>query len=300
VAASSRALPTALALLFFAALATPPAPAQLPRINSLDLSDPLYRQHQDGVREYYRAASGGGALPPLLIYSYAPSENDTLFGIAARLAIPYSAVATLNRLDSPVLEEGRLILLPGYPGIFVPVTPESDLEFMIHDLRADAGADVVTLPGSSGGDVFRFLPGADYLPEERRAFLGTLFRPPLENYEITSRYGPRQSPITGAWSFHSGVDFGASTGTPVMAAGSGVVVDTGADVVMGNYVLLRHSGGFATFYGHLDTVLVSLNQEVSSGMILGTVGSSGIATGSHLHFEIRHNGVTRDPMTLLP
>jgi murein DD-endopeptidase MepM/ murein hydrolase activator NlpD len=274
--------------------------AQLPTIDSLELADPLFRQHQDGVQAYFRRASAGEDAPPLLLYAYEPKENETLFGIAARLTIPYSALATVNRLDSPSLDHVTRLIVPSYPGMFVPVSPRSDFEYLVHDLRQDTAADVITLPAAEGGDVFRFLPGADFLPAERRAFLGTMFRYPVENVRITSRYGTRIHPMSGLLTFHSGIDLAAPTGTPVVAAAAGVVADVGFDEVMGNYVLMTHSGGFETFYGHLETTNVTLNQEVASGMILGTVGDTGLTTGAHLHFEIRHNGETRDPLTLLP
>ena len=69
-----------------------PVLAQLPTIDSLELADPLFRQHQDGVRTYFRRASAGGEIPPLLLYAYEPKAGETLFGIAARLTIPYSAI----------------------------------------------------------------------------------------------------------------------------------------------------------------------------------------------------------------
>jgi murein DD-endopeptidase MepM/ murein hydrolase activator NlpD len=106
--------------------------------------------------------------------------------------------------------------------------------------------------------------------------------------------------VTGKWGFHAGVDLAAPRGTPVVAARSGTVADTGLDPIMGNYILLDHAGGFTTFYGHLDSVAVSLNDTIRSGMIIGTVGSSGVTTGAHLHFEIRQNSVPRDPLSLLP
>jgi murein DD-endopeptidase MepM/ murein hydrolase activator NlpD len=276
------------------------AVSQIPEIETLNLSNALYRQHQDGVRAYYRNVSAGEPLPPLLFYRYRPAPDETLFGIAARLAIPYSAIATLNRLDSPTVPENTELLIPSYPGVFLPMTPRSDLDHMMSELRSDAAATIVTIPDSSGPIRFRFFPGGDYLADERRAFLGTLFRMPVANARITSTYGMRVQPLTGMLAFHAGVDFAAVKGTPVSAAAAGSVAEVGVDEVMGNYVLLDHTGGFETFYGHLDTVAVSLNQQVASGMILGTVGDSGATTGAHLHFEIRHDGETRDPLALLP
>lgn len=283
--------------------------AQYPRLRLLDRSDPLYVQHQSDIREYYRRSSAGDELPPLLIYRYRVREGDTLFGIAARLSLPYSALATLNRLAKPELEAEATLLVPGVPGVFVPLAPESDLESIMHDLRRDRDAAVVTVAAavgessgveSSGATVFRFFAGEDFLPEERLAFLGMMFRHPLPNGELTSPWGPRRNPITAQYSFHGGADYAAPEGTRVLASRGGRVSELGDDPVLGNYVILEHSGGFRTLYGHLSSIAVSLNDEVRSGMILGAVGSTGMVTGSHLHFEIRQNGRSRDPEPMLP
>jgi murein DD-endopeptidase MepM/ murein hydrolase activator NlpD len=275
--------------------------AQYPPISTLELSDSLFAEQQESVRVFYRQSSTGGELPELTIYSYRTTLEDTLFGIAARISVPYSAVATLNRMNGTDLgSAGRQLLLPSIPGIFVPLVPGTDLEVIMHDLRHEQQAQVVTVTNDSTTTVFRFYPGEDFLSEERSTFLGLLFRAPLRVMTVSSPFGPRNHPVTGVWGFHAGVDLPAPRGTPVMAARSGVVVETGHDATMGNYVLLDHSGGFTTFYAHLNTVAVSLMDSVRSGMIIGTVGNTGITTGSHLHFEIRQDNDPRDPMKLLP
>ncbi len=279
------------------ALVAGTAAAQYPEIGALDRSDPLYAQHQSDIRDYYRRSSAGDELPPLLLYRYRVRTDDTLFGLAARLSLPYSALATLNRLAAPELEPGSTLLIPGVPGVFVPLAPESDLESIMHDLRRERQADVVTIAGAS---VFRFFPGEDFLPEERLAFLGMMFRRPLPDGELTSGWGPRINPITAEYGFHGGADYAATEGTRVLASRGGRVGELGVDPVLGKYVILEHTGGFQTVYGHLSTIAVSLNDEVRSGMILGAVGSTGMVTGSHLHFEIRQHGRSRDPEAMLP
>ena len=278
-----------------------PGFAQYPTISVLSQNDILFNEQQQNVRVFYRQFSVGGELPELTVYSYRTVPEDTLFGIAARISVPYSAVATLNRLEGTDLgPPGGLLLLPSIPGIFVPLTPATDLEVIMHDLRREQPAQVVTVTEESTTTVFRFYPGADFLPEERSTLLGLLFRAPIRVITVSSPFGPRNHPVTGEWGFHAGVDLAATRATPVMAARSGEVADTGYDAAMGNYVLLRHSGGFTTFYGHLDTVAVALMDSVRSGMIIGTVGNTGITTGSHLHFEIRQDDDPRDPVKLLP
>lgn len=278
-----------------------PAQDPYPPIQSLVRGDPSFDEQQVRVREFYRQASAGERLPSLNLYRYEIRESDTLFAIAARLSIPYSAVSTLNRMESPEISEaGGQILLPSIPGVFVPLEPETDLELLMHDLRREQEARIVRIVNRGASTNFRFFPGDDFSADERSAFLGLLFRSPLRTLSVTSPFGPRTHPVTGVWGFHAGVDLAAAPGSPVLAARSGTVAATGTDPAMGNYILLKHTGGFTTFYGHLDAVTVSLNDPVRSGMMIGTVGSTGVTTGSHLHFEIRQNDDPRDPMKLLP
>ena len=276
------------------------AAASPPRIQVLNREDPLFIQQQADMEAFYRAQGTGGRLPQLVVYSYTPDSDDTLFGIAARLSVPYSAVATLNGMSNASLEGYAPILVPNIPGVFLPLAPVSDLEHVMTDIRADFQSTVVMIPSADGPVPFRFFPGEDFLPDERRSFLGLLFRHPLPNGILSSPYGPRTNPISGLPTYHYGADFSAPSGTPVRAARGGVVTSVDRGPVLGLSVTVAHTGGFETVYGHLRSTVVTLNQEVSSGMILGQVGSTGLTTGSHLHFEIRQNGRHRDPLPLIP
>jgi murein DD-endopeptidase MepM/ murein hydrolase activator NlpD len=110
----------------------------------------------------------------------------------------------------------------------------------------------------------------------------------------------RNHPITGESCLHSGIDIAASAGSDVLAARDGQVIEKGFEADgLGNYILLSHQGGYTTLYGHLASITVSLNQKVNSGSLIGTVGSTGLSTGPHLHFEVRSEGQLRDPIPLL-
>lgn len=112
---------------------------------------------------------------------------------------------------------------------------------------------------------------------------------------LTSGFGNRVSPLTGILRFHAGADIGADQGVPIMAAASGEVLNA---EYMGGYgytVIIYHGGGFATLYGHMSGFAVSPGQKVKQGQIIGYVGSTGFSTGPHLHFEVRVNGVARNP-----
>jgi murein DD-endopeptidase MepM/ murein hydrolase activator NlpD len=116
------------------------------------------------------------------------------------------------------------------------------------------------------------------------------------NGPITSPFGPRVQPIVGASTFHPGVDIAASQGTPIKAAGDGVVKMAGWNGGYGNFTLIDHGGGLATGYGHQSRIAVSVGQHVSTGEVIGYVGSTGTSTGPHLHWEVRVNGNPVDPM----
>jgi murein DD-endopeptidase MepM/ murein hydrolase activator NlpD len=116
------------------------------------------------------------------------------------------------------------------------------------------------------------------------------------NGSIGSGFGPRTHPIYGGSRTHTGVDIGASQGTPIKAAGDGVVRMAGVKGGYGNWTLIDHGGGLATGYGHQSRIAVSIGQHVSSGEIIGDVGSTGASTGPHLHWEVRVNGNPVNPM----
>jgi murein DD-endopeptidase MepM/ murein hydrolase activator NlpD len=117
---------------------------------------------------------------------------------------------------------------------------------------------------------------------------------------ITSPYGYRTDPVTGATAFHSGIDIGASCGTPIKAAGTGSVITAGFNSGgYGNMTLIGHGNGLSTLYGHQSSIIVSAGQSVTQGQVIGYVGSTGKSTGCHLHFEVRVNGNPVDPMGYL-
>ncbi|MGH3659176.1 MAG: M23 family metallopeptidase, partial [Micromonosporaceae bacterium] len=126
---------------------------------------------------------------------------------------------------------------------------------------------------------------------------GTLRRP--VGGPITSPFGTRIHPVTGARSLHDGTDFGVPCGTPVHAAGVGTVVNRGFSGAYGNRVVIRHADGLETSYNHLASQLVAVGQSVTTSTIVGRVGSTGLSTGCHLHFMARRDGTVTDPMTLL-
>ncbi len=128
----------------------------------------------------------------------------------------------------------------------------------------------------------------------RRAYLSS----PVEFSRVSSGFSMRFHPILQKWRAHLGTDFAAATGTPARTVGDGVVEFAGAQNGYGNVVFIKHRNGHETVYAHLSKISVQRGQTVSQGQTIGLVGATGWATGPHLHFEFRVNGVHQDPMTI--
>lgn len=118
---------------------------------------------------------------------------------------------------------------------------------------------------------------------------------PCNYTSITSPFGNRNSPTSGASSYHQGVDLDTGTGDPVYASRAGVVTVAGWGNAAGNYVQINHQDGFSSIYMHLSSYCVSAGQIVSAGQLIGATGATGITTGDHLHFGISYNGVYVNP-----
>jgi murein DD-endopeptidase MepM/ murein hydrolase activator NlpD len=271
--------------------------ADFPRIQSLSSGDVIFRQFEEDIRRYNMTESHKLPLLPLTLYSYTPGEDETFFTLAARLTISHESLATLNALDRSVGPiAGKTLLIPGVPGIFMRENPANTLDVIVASWRNREDAQRITI----NGEVFYFFPGGRFHDIERMFFLNALFTFPLDTRVVSSRYGTRVSPISGRLHFHTGLDLAAPKGSKVYAARDGKVSGKGYNKSLGNYLIIEHPGGLQTVYGHLDSSEVELNQTVNSRMIIGRVGSTGLSTGPHLHFEVRQRGESRNPENFLP
>ncbi len=271
-----------------------------PLIHNLNQSDVLFQQLSGDINKFYMARESGEAIPPLLIFRYVMKNSDSLFTVAARLNVPIETIITLNRLErAEDALAGRELLLPNIPGLFVSENPKTDLEYIISSWRRKGKDSLELSINKDGTGEFYFLPGETFHSVERSFFFGVMFRFPLPKGKITSRYGPRLQPFTGKPEFHRGLDIAAPEGTGVLAARGGTVEETGTDDICGNYIVLLHESNFETKYCHLKKIFVSLHQKVRSGIIIGEVGATGMATGPHLHFEIRERGQSKDPLMMI-
>ena len=143
-------------------------------------------------------------------------------------------------------------------------------------------------------------PNTSNLAPANRAAIGALMIPGVPSsssgVSLTSRFGTRGAPVSGASRYHPGLDLAAPYGSAVVARSPGLVVAAGWAGGYGNCVVIDHGGGLQTRYGHLSRIVVRAGQHVEPGALLGAVGSTGLSTGPHLHYEVRINGAAIDPL----
>lgn len=294
--------PGAAALLLLLPWALGAQVSTYPEIKELSAArDPLFQQQQQLTDLAYQALASGKPPGDLTLFQYKIKEGDSLFSLASRFNVPYETLATLNGLGTTALPRDRFLLIPTQPGLFLALDRPSELDRLMAAWRTDRSQAVsLTVPRPQGPETVLFFPGGRFHPLERAFFLGLLFRYPLPAGRLTSSFGLRSNPFTGHPTFHAGIDLGAPEGTEVFAARDGTVTAAGFDRILGNFVKIDHGDGYETVYGHLSALMASLHQTLRSGMILGRVGSTGMSTGPHLHFEIRRQGHPADPVPLLP
>ncbi|QUD87505.1 M23 family metallopeptidase [Phenylobacterium montanum] len=152
------------------------------------------------------------------------------------------------------------------------------------------------------GQVTRFYrfkePGAaqpEFFDETGKNIKGFLLKTPVDGARVTSGFGMRMHPILGYTRMHQGIDFGVPTGTPVYAAGDGVVEEARWAGGYGRWMKLKHTGGWETAYGHLSGWVVRAGQHVHQGQVIAYSGSTGESTGPHLHYEVMNAGRKIDP-----
>ena len=150
---------------------------------------------------------------------------------------------------------------------------------------------------------YRYTPASgvtDYFDRRGQSVKKTLMRTPVDGARLSSGFGRRKHPILGYTKLHRGADFAAPTGTPIMAAGDGVIVSLGRNGHYGKYIQIRHNSTYSTAYAHMSAYRRGLKRgsRVRQGQTIGYVGSTGRSTGPHLHYEVLVNGKQRNPLGL--
>lgn len=247
------------------------------------------------------------------IITYTVQAGDTVFDIAARFGISPETIMWSN----PELEENpdwlpvgmEVIILP-VSGVYHTVKEGDTIESLAKKYKVKP-SDITDYPlNNLQGPPYELVPGQKlvipggqkpYKPKIVRHYTGPI---PPGAAKGTGRFAwPIDGPLYITqyyWKLHRAIDIGVPLGTPVYAADSGFVVYAGwNDQGYGKLVIIDHRNGFMTYYAHLSVIKVAVGMSVRKGQIIGLSGSTGRSTGPHLHFEIRKNGIPRNPLGFL-
>ncbi len=266
----------------------------------------------DLIRVPLGEATGGYALPapepPPGFKLHVLQSGETLSAITERYGISMESLvganpdlSSLDRLPVGV----ELLIPPAGTGLLVPWEQGLDLAGLIHHYGADP-VDVVRAnrlhtPNDLKPGMLLWLPGVEPTAALERLAkvreLENMYVWPVHG-RITSYFGRRNLGM-GTSNFHRGLDIAAPTGTPIVASRSGTVSFAGWSGSYGYLVRIRHAGGDETWYAHQSQILTSNGAWVDQNEVIGRIGSTGLSTGPHIHFEIRRNGTALNPLSEL-
>jgi murein DD-endopeptidase MepM/ murein hydrolase activator NlpD len=235
-------------------------------------------------------------------------DDDDDDGSGVRLYQSIYETAMRNKVPTPVIDE--MIRIYSYDVDFQRKVQPGD-SFDVFYAGEDEGTaitdknEVLYAALTVGGETkkyYRFQTPddmvVDYYDETGKSAKKFLVRKPVNNAIMRSGFGGRRHPILGYIKMHTGVDWATAYGTPIFASGNGVVEKAGLEGGYGKYVRLKHSNGYETAYGHMSAFAKGLEvgKRVRQGQVIGFVGSTGMSTGPHVHYEILVNGRFVDPM----
>ena len=235
-------------------------------------------------------------------------NNDDASGVTLYQSVYETALR--NQIPRPIIED--LVRIYSYdvdfqrkaqPGDSFEVLYAGEEETPAPDSRNDVLFAALTV-GGEAKKFYRFQSPddgiVDYYDESGKSAKKFLVRKPVMAGIMRSGFGIRRHPILGYTKMHTGVDWAAPSGTPIYASGNGTVEKEGWESGYGKYIRIRHTNGYETAYGHLTAYArgVEEGQRVRQGQVIGFVGSTGLSTGSHLHYEILVNGRFVDPMRI--
>lgn len=249
------------------------------------------------------------------IQLYTVQSGDTVLGIAEKFGLNPETIQWAN----PGLEVNADVIRPGDSLAILPINgalhtiTSGDTLISIANKYKVTVEDIVNYPGNNLPDVNAQLTIANklvipngikpFVNQQAVAYSGSAAPPANARIGGGNFVWPTAGSINQSyWGGHAAVDIGAWTGTPVKAADGGyvAVAASGWNAGYGNHVIIDHGNGFATLYAHMNSIFVKPGESVAAGQQVGSVGNTGNSTGPHLHFEIRYQGVPRDPLSYLP
>jgi murein DD-endopeptidase MepM/ murein hydrolase activator NlpD len=229
-------------------------------------------------------------------YAGTTEIQTSLYGSAARSGIPSQIIGKMIRMYSFSVDFQRDIRREDKIELLYDVYETEDGEAVRYGdiLYANLSVSGKNIP------LYRFENSEErsgYYDQNGKSIKKTLMRTPIDGGRMSSGFGMRKHPVLGYNKMHKGVDFAAPIGTPIYAAGDGVLEEVGRKGGYGNYIRVRHSGNLKTAYAHMHKFAkgMSKGKRVSQGDVIGYVGTTGRSTGPHLHFEVLMNGKQVNP-----
>jgi murein DD-endopeptidase MepM/ murein hydrolase activator NlpD len=305
-------------------------------LENLDYRNPVLKELRQEVFHNLKVSkshilSSQNKLIPLRFFTYTVKPKETFFFIMARTGTDLETLASTNILSSPQdIRVGMVLWIPNMRGSFrgeeLGNTKENQkalaekyklsLDHIVYDKKQKrwtiAGqtldikehqtilAEKYKLPLEyivyDKKQKKWFIVGKPLTKVEKSYFYGFAFKHPLLKGRSSSDYGYRKDPFSKRKTFHGGIDIAAPKGTSVLAAAEGKVIFAGRKKGYGKIVVLQHKLGYETRYGHLNSIEVKIKDTVKQGDMIGEVGSTGRATGPHLHFEVRRFSKKQKPV----
>lgn len=232
------------------------------------------------------------------LYAKKAAIDVSLYGSAAKAGIPVGVIADAIHVYSWDVDFQR------------DIRHGDQIELLYEQIETPEGAIVKTgnilyarlVVNGREVPVYRFENSrgdVDYYTPEGRSIRKALMKTPVDGARISSGFGMRKHPVLGYSKMHKGLDFAAPTGTPIYAAGDGVIEKAGPFSSFGNYVRIRHNSGLKTAYAHMQYIKKGIRPgvRVKQGQVIGAIGTTGRSTGPHLHYEVHVNGKQVNPRT---
>nr|WP_272212753.1 M23 family metallopeptidase [Marinicella sp. W31]MDC2878668.1 M23 family metallopeptidase [Marinicella sp. W31] len=257
-----------------------------------------------------------GVEPPMsdAVANASADESDLLLGLTQKPVRVYDGVfrAMLTYGLTKDMASQLINLLASKVDLQSMASPDDQLELFFSDSDANGRAtdtsELFYIQANIGGEdirLYRFRDpktgATDFYDKNGRSIRRFLLRNPVPNGKFTSGFGMRRHPVLKYARMHSGVDWAARTGTPIIAAGDGIVEKAGwSSSGYGNQTIIRHANGYETSYNHQSKIAPAVKEgaRVKQGQLIGYVGATGLVTGPHLHYEVMVNGTKVDPMKI--
>lgn len=245
--------------------------------------------------------------PRFDIYDYEVVKGDTLGGLADKFTVSIDTIKWANSLKTESLMPGQMLRIPPVTGIVHKVSPGDTVYSLAKKYKSDA-QNIVNFPANDFADLDTFALNIGqilFIPDGVMPQAAPVYKPVTLPTFIAGVGGkfiwPTQGIITQyPVSYHLAVDI-ANASAPAVASGDGGVVTFSGCLKYGYgcHVIINHADGYQTLYGHLSSFTVNAGDSVGRGQVIGRMGSTGRSTGTHLHFEVRKNGVLLNPLSFL-